>query len=156
MGRLEGAALLGLAVAALSGAAAAEQFVVVKSTSAEIHRGQVFDSGDHISLGAGQTLTLIRASGEVLVLNGRAGGIAAPGGGASDHAERDHWRLEALKALAMPATARPEVGASRGFCPEPQELQTLSIIVRANESGCTAEAAAAFDAYLAREAKPAG
>ncbi len=148
--------LLGLAASlAFASMASAEELIVVKSTDAAIKRGQAFSSGAHLELPAGRSVTLIRASGEVVVLNGRPHGVVVPGAAAGGGGDQDSWRLAALKALVAPPGAHRDFGATRGFCPDPQDMLTLSIIVRADQAGCTAGAQQAFDNYLNRQGQPA-
>lgn len=140
--------LIGVALSvAFGGAAVAADYIVVNSTDAAIKRGQSFDAGSRIALGAGQTLTLMRASGEVTTLRGAAGGVAVPG---ARLASADAARFETLRALVQPPPEGRTFGARRGgICPALESLVTLDDIVRVAEtSGCKTVARQALDAYL--------
>jgi len=131
----------------LGGFAVASDYIVVNSTDISIKRGQSFDAGARLALGAGQTLTLMRASGEVMALRGAAGGVAVPG---ARLASADAARFETLRALVQTPPAGRTFGARRGgICPAVDSLVTLDDIVRVAEtSGCKTVARLALDAYL--------
>ena len=132
-----------------SGAAMASDYIVVNSTDASIKRGQSYDAGARVALGAGQTVTLMRASGEVTTLRGAAGGVAVPG---ARLAAADAARFETLRALVQPPPEGRTFGARRGgICPAIETLTSLDDIVRvADTSGCKSVARQALEAYLAK------
>jgi len=127
----------------------ASDYIVVSSTDAAIARGQAFDAGAKVALGAGKTLTLMRATGEVVTLRGAAGGAVVPG---ARLAAADTARFETLRSLVEPPPTGRTFGARRGgICPAVETLTTLDDIVRtAESSGCKAVARQALDAYLAK------
>src|SRR5215213_8792428 len=92
--------LIGLALSfAFAGTAMASDYIVVNSTDPGIKRGQAYDAGAKVPLAAGQTLTLMRASGEVTTLRGAAAGVTVPG---AKLASADAARFETLRALVQP------------------------------------------------------
>ena len=142
--------LIGVALsAAFGGAAMASDYIVVNSSDPAIKRGQAFDAGARVALGAGKTLTLMRASGEVTTLRGGASGATLPG---ARVAAADAARFETLRALVEPPPQGRTFGARRGgICPAMESLTTLDDIVRTAEaSGCKTVARQALDAYLAK------
>ena len=134
---------------AFGGAAMASDYIVVNSSDPAFKRGQSFDAGARLALGAGQSVTLMRASGEVTTLRGAAGGVAIPG---ARLAAADSARFETLRALVQPPPEGRTFGARRGgICPALESLTSLDDIVRvADTSGCKAVARQALDAYLAK------
>lgn len=128
----------------------ASDYIVVSSSDAAIKRGQAFDAGAKVALGAGKTLTLMRATGEVITLRGAASGVTVPG---ARLAAADTARFETLRSLVEPPPTGRTFGARRGgICPAAETLTTLDDIVRtAESSGCKAVARQALDAYLAKE-----
>lgn len=146
--------LIGVSLSlAFGGAAMASDYIVVGSSDPAIPRGQAFDAGAKVALGAGKTLTLMRASGEVVTLKGSAAGATVPG---AKLASADAARFETLRALVQPPPEGRTFGARRGgICPAVETLATLDDIVRTAEaSGCKAVARQALDAYLAKSATP--
>jgi len=142
--------LMGLAVSLVCGSAAmASDYIVVGSTDPAIKRGQAFDAGARVSLGAGKTLTLMRASGEVTTLRGANGAVVVP---ANRMAAADTARFETLRALVEPPPQGRTFGARRGgICPAVETLTTLDDIIRTAEaSGCKTVARQALDIYLAK------
>lgn len=142
--------LIGVALSvAFGGAAVASDYIVVNSTDPAIKRGQAFDAGAKVALGAGKTLTVMRASGEVTTLRGGAAGATLPG---ARVAAADAARFETLRALVEPPPQGRTFGARRGgICPAVESLTTLDDIVRvADSSGCKTVARQALDAYLAK------
>jgi hypothetical protein len=142
--------IIGLALAfAVSGAASAADYIVVNSSDPAIKRGQSFDAGAKLALGAGKTLTLMRPTGEVTTLRGSAAGATVPG---ARVAAADAARFETLRALVQPPPEGRTFGARRGgICPAVESLTTLDDIVRtAESSGCKTVARQALDAYLAK------
>ena len=147
--------LLGVALSvAFGGVARASAYIVVNSSDPAIKRGQAYDAGARLALGAGQTVTLMRASGEVTTLRGAAGGVALPG---ARLASADAARFETLRALVQPPPEGRTFGARRGgICPALESLTTLDDIVRVAEtSGCKTVARQALEAYLANTSEPA-
>jgi hypothetical protein len=144
--------LIGVALSlAVCGTAAASDYIVVNSTDPAFKRGQAFDAGAKVPLGAGKTLTVMRASGEVTTLKGTAAGATLPG---ARLASADSARFETLRALVEPPPTGRTFGARRGgICPAAETLTTLDDIVRTAEaSGCKTVARQALDAYLAKGA----
>lgn len=142
--------LIGVAVSvAFGGAAMASDYIVVSSTEPAIARGQAFDAGAKVALGAGKTLTVMRASGEVTTLRGGPAGATIPG---ARVAAADVARFETLRALVEPPPTGRTFGARRGgICPAAETLTSLDDIVRTAEaSGCKTVARQALDAYLAK------
>ena len=142
--------LVGLALSlAFGGTALASDYIVVNSTDPGIKKGQAFDAGARVQLAAGQTLTLMRASGEVTTLKGAAAGVVVPG---AKLAAADAARFETLRALVQPPPEGRTFGARRGgICPAVEALTTLDDIVRVAEtSGCKTVARQALEAYLAK------
>lgn len=134
---------------ASGGVAAASDYIVVGSSDPAFKRGQAIDAGARLPLGAGKTLTLMRASGEVTTVRGSAGGVTIP---ASKLASADAARFETIRALVQPPPEGRTFGARRGgICPALESLQSLDDIVRVAEtSGCKTVARQALDAYLAK------
>ena len=134
---------------ACGGAAMAADYIVVNSTDPAIKRGQSYDAGARLALAAGQSVTLMRASGEVTTLRGAASGVVVPG---AKMAAADAQRFETLRALVQPPPTGRTFGARRGgICPAVESLTTLDDIVRtAESSGCKTVARQALDAYLAK------
>jgi hypothetical protein len=146
--------LIGLALSlAFGGIAAASDYIVVNSTDPAIKRGQALDAGARVNLGAGKTMTLMRASGEVTTLKGAPSGVTVPG---AKLAAADSARFETLRALVSPPPQGRTFGARRGgICPALETLTSLDDIVRVAEtSGCKTVARQALDAYLAKTAEP--
>lgn len=147
--------LIGLAMSlAFGGSALASDYIVVNSTSPDIKKGTAFDAGAKVALAAGQTLTLMRASGEVTTLRGSAAGVTVPG---AKLAAADTARFETLKALVQPPPEGRTFGARRGgICPAVEALTTLDDIVQVAEtSGCKSVARQALENYLAKTGAPA-
>lgn len=134
---------------AFGGAAAASDYIVVSSSDPSIPRGQALDAGARVALGAGKTITVMRATGEVMTLKGGASGVVVP---AAKMAAADSARFETLRALVEPPPQGRTFGARRGgICPAIESLTTLDDIVRVAEtSGCKTVARKALDAYLAQ------
>jgi len=142
--------LIGLALSlAFGGTALASDYIVVNSTDPGIKRGQAYDAGTRVQLGAGQTITLMRASGEVTTLKGAAAGVTVPG---ARLAAADTARFETLRALVQPPPEGRTFGARRGgICPAIEALVTLDDIVHVAEtSGCKSVARQALEIYLAK------
>lgn len=147
------APLFALAFAAMAGAAAARDYVVVASSDPAYARGQGLESGARLSLAPGRTLTLMHASGDLLRVKGAASGVVLPVRKANQ-AEAD--RLAILRIMVAPA-AREMVGDGRvartraGICPSPETLETLDAMVQVHQSGCKDAAAQALEAWIARQ-----
>lgn len=144
--------LIGMVLSlAFGGAAVAADYIVVNSTDPAIKRGQAFDAGAKVALGAGKTLTVMRASGEVTTLRGGSTGATIPG---ARVAAADAARFETLRSLVEPPPQGRTFGARRGgICPAVESLTSLDDIVRTAEaSGCKTVARQALDAYLAKGA----
>src|SRR5436190_18251248 len=142
--------LIGLALSfAFAGSAMASDYIVVNSTDPGIKKGQAFDAGTRVQLGAGQSITLMRASGEVTTLRGAAAGVVVPG---AKLAAADAARFETLRALVQPPPEGRTFGARRGgICPAVEALTTLDDIVHVAEtSGCKSVARQALEIYLAK------
>ena len=143
--------LVGLALAAVSTAAAARDYVVVNSTDPAVVRGQVFAAGARIPLPAGKTLTLMHATGDLVRLKGASGGVTAPKRVAS---QGDADRLAILKVIVAPAD-RKAAGlvtmrkTRSGICPAPDQVRTLDAIVQVHRSGCATDAVEALEARIA-------
>lgn len=148
-------AILGvtLAIAAAAGAAQAADYVVVKSTDPGIKAGLTLNGGQRVDLGAGQTLTLIAAAGDVTLLKGAAKGAVAP---ARRTAQADANRIESLRVLIDPPPAGRTFGGRRGgVCPDPASLKTLDDILSVQQAGCAAAARVALDTLAAQAAQSA-
>jgi hypothetical protein len=142
---------LGLAIAMAAGAAQAADYVVVRSTDPAIKAGRTLNGGERVALGAGRTLTLIAAAGEVTTLRGGRSGAVAP---ARRSASADGARLESLRMLIDPPPTGHTFGGRRGgVCPDPKALKTLDDILAAQQADCAAQARRALDALAARSAR---
>lgn len=140
--------LLSLAFTAVATAAAASDYVVVRSSDPAILRGQAFDAGARLALGPGGVITLMHASGDLVTVKGAAGGISLPRRAANPN---DAERMAVLRFILAPApreTSGRPTRARSGICPPAEALTTLDQIVQVQQGGCASEAAAALDAYL--------
>jgi hypothetical protein len=145
--------LLGVLFATgLAGAANASDYIVVNSTDPSIKKGMALDAGMHVAVAAGKTLTVMRATGEVITLTATASGVTAPGARLSN---ADSAKFDSLKALVEPPPQGRTFGARRGgFCPPVESAQTIDDILRmADIAGCKAEARQALDLYIAKQGK---
>lgn len=148
--------LAAAAFAAVASAAAARDYVVVGSNDPAFRRGQGFESGARLDLAPGRTLTLMHASGDVMRIEGAAGGVVLPVRKANQ-AEAD--RLAILRVMVAPA-AKERVGDGRvartrsGICPPAETLQALDPIVQVHEAGCKAVAAQALEAWISARTPP--
>ena len=140
-------AILGLVLATgVTGAAYAGDYVVVASTDPSVRPGLELDAGQRVALGAGQTLRLINAGGDITTLRGGPAGAVTPRASAAANATR----LAQLKVLVDPPPAGRAFGVSRaGVCPDPATLLSLDQILVVQSGGCAREAKAALDAYVA-------
>lgn len=146
--------LIGIVFAgAISGPALASDYIVVRSTDPAIKRGQAFDAGAKVALGVGQSLTVMRPSGEVATLRGTASGVTLPG---ARMAASDAARFEALRSLVQPPPEGRTFGARRGgVCPAAEALTALDDILKTGDANeCKAVARQALEAYLARTGAP--
>lgn len=143
----------GLALAAFAAtAAAARDYIVVSSSDPAVTRGQSFDAGARIALAPGRAVTLMHASGDLMKLQGAAGGVVLPRRPASQ-GEAD--RLAILKVIVAPPDNRAAGGVALrktrgGVCPTPDAVTTLDGIVQVHEAGCASEAARALDLWVAQ------
>lgn len=140
--------ILGFMLAAgVAGAAQAGDFVVVKSTDPAVKPGSELNAGQRVALGAGQSLTIMSASGAVSMLRGGANGAVAPRAAG----QADDARLAALKVLVDPAPTGRTFGARRsGVCPDPSTLNTLDEILEVQSGGCSAQARTALDLLVSK------
>lgn len=146
--------VLGLVLSlGVAGVAWASDFVVVSSTDPAIHAGQGLDAGAHLNLGPGRSLTVIRASGEVVTVQGGPRGAVLPAGAV---AQNGGARFQTLQALFQRPPAGRTFGAQRGFCPGPAAYKTMDAIITAFQNGCQAEARQAMNAYLQHHGVAAG
>lgn len=135
----------------IGAAAAARDYVVVSSTDPAVVRGQSYSAGARIALPAGKSVTLMHASGDLVRLQGAAGGVLLPRRVAS---QGDADRLAILKAIVAPAE-RSTVGSMKlaktraGVCPAPEAVTSLDAVVQVYEAGCKAVAAEALEAWIA-------
>lgn len=138
-----------LLAAGLAGAANASDYIVVNSTDPTVKRGLALDAGMRVSVAAGKSLTVMRASGEVTTLQASATGVTLPG---ARLASADSARFDSLKALIDPPPQGRTFGARRGgFCPPAASAATLDDILKlADQSGCKAEAREALNAFIAK------
>lgn len=140
--------LLAAAFAALAGAAAARDYVIVASTDPAYVRGQGLHGGARLNLAPGRTVTLMHASGDVVRIKGAAGGVVLPTRQANQ-AEAD--RLAILRVMVAPPV-NEVVGGARtrsGICPAPETVKTLDAIVQVHEGGCKSVAAQALQTWIA-------
>jgi hypothetical protein len=138
---------VGLALFLAPAAAAAADYIVVGSTDPAIPRGQSFDAGAKVPLGAGRVLTLMHASGDVVRVNGATGGVVLPKR-AGNQAEAD--RLAILKLMVTPAGKQTLATRTRGgICPDAQALTNLDAIVQVRSAGCGEVAREALETWLA-------
>jgi hypothetical protein len=141
---------LALALSTVAGAAAARDYIVVASSDPAITKGSSYDAGAKIALGAGQTLTLMHASGDMVRIRGSAGGVLLPRRQAG---QAEAERLAVLRLIVSSTDKRPQgaMYATRtrgGVCPAPASITTLDGIVQVHKGGCPKEAAQALDAWL--------
>jgi hypothetical protein len=154
MKRLPAWIVAGLAVALAGGPAyaAAADYVVVASTDPATQRGQELAAGQHLALPPGRSVTVMHASGAVLVLKGAPGGADLPRRVAS---AADADRMGQVMKLMV--SGPPKASRTRALvaCPEPSALADLDAIAEAaREPACQAQASQALDAYLATHTPP--
>lgn len=141
----------GVALALAATAAVARDYIVVGSNDPGVARGQAFDAGARVALAPGRTLTLMHASGDLLKVQGAAGGVVLPKRAAS---QGDADRLAILKVIVAPPEARTAGGVALrktrgGVCPTPDAVTTLDAVVQVHQAGCTSEASQALEAWIA-------
>lgn len=148
---LRRAALPAAVLALVGGAAAAHDYVVVATTEPAIARGTTVDGGQRLALAPGRSVTLMHASGGLIMLKGATGGVVAP---LRKSAAADSARLEVFRTMvaAKPREKTEGLGAQRkrgGVCPAPDSLTSLDAIAQV-QSACPEAAAEALGAWLAR------
>lgn len=153
LSKIRHSVLAGLALAAIAGAAAAKDYVVVASTEPAVPRGLMVDAGVRLTVAPGRSVTLMHASGDVLRLKGAAGGVLAP---ARKAAGLDAARLEMLRTMVSPSTRTVATGAGQrrsrsGICPSADVLTSLDAVAQAAQAGCADAASAAFESWLAAQ-----
>ena len=135
------------ALAAAAGLARADDYIVVRSNEASIAKGSPLAAGSRVALPAGKALTLVSPGGEVVSLQGSAGGAVVPGVSKPG----DSAAGSALTALVNRPPPRRSFGAMRGPCPGAEALQTLEQILAASKlEGCGSAAQAALESYVDR------
>jgi len=135
------------ALAAAAGLARADDYIVVRSNEASIAKGSPLAAGARVALPAGKALTLVSSGGEVVSLQGSAGGAVVP----AVSKPSDSAAGSALTALVNRPPPRRSFGAMRGNCPGAEALQTLEQILAASKlEGCGSVAQAALEAYVDR------
>jgi hypothetical protein len=141
--------ILGVLLAAgVAGAANASDYIVVNSTDPSIKRGEALDAGMHVSVAAGKSLTVMRASGEITILQAGAAGVTLPG---ARVAGNDAARFDSLKSLIDPPPAGRTFGARRGggaLCPDAATLD--DILKLADTPGCKSAAREALNTFIAK------
>jgi hypothetical protein len=143
--------LAGLALAAFATAATARDYVVVSSTDPTVARGQTYAAGARLAVGAGKSVTLMHASGDLVRLQGASGGVLLPRRVAS---QGDADRLAILKVIVAPAERSAAGGLKlartrAGICPPAANVTTLDAVVQVYEAGCPVVAAEALEAWFA-------
>jgi hypothetical protein len=130
----------------------AADYVVVSSTDAAIARGQELVAGQRVPIKPGERVTILGASGDVLVLRGDKQGASVPQRGSD---EAGIGRLAVLRIIVAGAPESRPVGfRTRAVCPEAERLVAVDDIVLARKAGCETQAATALDAYVANALKP--
>lgn len=150
---LRGAVFAAAIVCAAPAVALASDYIVVRSSDPAIAKAQAFKAGERVALGAGETLTVITDTGEVLTFDGSSAGVTLP----RRAAPGDVSRFAALRALIARPPKRRSFGALRDadVCPDPETLTVIEDILLAEEDGCRAEATRALEVYLANAEAPA-
>ncbi|MEW5683371.1 MAG: hypothetical protein AB1942_00485 [Pseudomonadota bacterium] len=141
--------MAGLALAAVAGAAAARDYIVVSSTDPAMVRGQSFPAGARVSLAPGRTLTLMHASGNLVTVRGAAAGVVTLPSRQSSQAEAD--RLAIMRTIVAPAPKAGLRATRGGICPEAGALTSLDAIAQAAQSGCKPVASEALEAWIAAQ-----
>lgn len=138
-----------------AGGAFAADYVVARSTVASIAKGTQYAAGDTVPLPVGQSATLISSGGEVVVLQGAAGGARLPALAKGPQTAS----MAALSALVNRPAPRRNFGAMRGKagCPEISTLKTLDAILAAGAiDGCAPLAREALESYINAGSTAAG
>lgn len=148
---LRRAGLAGLAAALIAGSAAAHDYVVVATSEPAIARGLPVDGGQRLAVAPGRSVTLMHASGAILLLKGAAGGVVVP---KRKSANTETARLEVFRTMvaAKPREVSEGLGTRRtrgGVCPAPDSLTTLDAIAEVQAAGCPEAASEALGAWLA-------
>jgi hypothetical protein len=143
--------LFGLAAALVAGVAAAHDYVVVKSGDPAIAVGRSLDGGQRLALGPGRTVTLMHATGDIVLLKGAADGVVVVP--QRKAAKPDAERLEMFRMMVSTDTRQVSEGLGRrrtrgGVCPAAASLTTLEAIAEVEAAGCAAEASDALDAWI--------
>lgn len=143
-----GVALAAALMSALVGPAAAADYIAVRP---EKFRGQEFDVGQKVQIGAGQALTLMHASGDVTQRWGDPAGWATIPPHPRAPAESDLHMI--LRVLISSPPSGLTIGGRRGtICPSAAELQTIASIAAAAQAGnCEPAARTALQAYVDRQ-----
>lgn len=148
--------LAGLAVAAIGGPAVAHDYIIVASSDPTYVRGQALDGGQRLALAPGRAVTLMHASGNLVLLKGGAGGTVAPARKAGD---AEVQRLEVFRTMvaAKPRESTEGLGARRtrgGVCPSPESLNSLDAIATLAATDCAGAASLALEAWIAAHPAP--
>jgi hypothetical protein len=133
----------------LTGAAFAEDYLVLSSTDGAITKGQAFASGALVRAAQGVTVTVMSPSGEIVRLTAGADGLRMPAAAAGARTKA----VDSLQQILLrPPPSRRTFGAMRGAepeCPPTDQLTTVEAIVAADENPqCRARAAAALQALI--------
>lgn len=134
----------------LSGAAHANDYVVVNSTDPAIAKGAAFDRGAVVPVAPGSALTVISSTGRLSTHRAAGGFVSLPQLAAAPQP----GVAEKIASILRRPAPRRVTGAMRGpaGCAPVGDLTTLDLILAAETAGCTLNAKRALDAYLAREA----
>ncbi|WP_293677991.1 hypothetical protein [uncultured Phenylobacterium sp.] len=148
---LRRAALPALACALIAGTAAAADYVVVATTEPGLVRGATVEGGQRLAIAPGRSVTLMHASGALIMLKGAPAGVVAP---LRKTASADTARLEVFRTMvsAKPRETSAGLGAQRkrgGVCPAPDGLTSLDAIAQV-QAACPEAAAEALGSWLAR------
>lgn len=129
------------------GIAFAADYVVARSNVASVAKGSQYAAGDTVPLAVGQSVTLISSGGEVVVLQGAAGGARLPALAKGPQTAS----MAALTALVNRPAPRRNFGAMRGktACPEISSLKSVETILAAGATeGCESLAREALESYI--------
>lgn len=135
---------------AMVGAAWAGDYIVVSSTDPIIAKGTALDGGAIVPLASGRELTIMSVNGAVRTYRGGEGVVRLPRLAEATNATA----FDALLQLVRRTPPRRVTGAMRsvGTCRPVEELTNLDLIMTAEANNCRANASAALDIYIAREA----
>jgi len=148
------AAVTALLVAGGPAVAASADYVVVASTDPGLPRGRELAAGARLPIAPGQTVTLMHATGEVVVLRGGPDGAVAPLGRPASPAEAERMSVLRLMVASAPRRGPSRFGNARSLCPTAEALADLDAIAQAETAGCAEAASQALDAYVSRTAAP--